>query len=70
MKVYVAEKPSLGKAIAEQLMKISPKIDSGREFVAGSDWAVVWAAGHIFEQVEPDHYIAKMYPGARKKCQR
>jgi len=68
MKVYVAEKPSLGKAIAEQLMKISPKIDSGREFVAGSDWAVVWAAGHIFEQVEPDHYIAKMYPGARKNA--
>jgi len=68
MKVYVAEKPSLGKAIAEQLMKKSPKVDSGREFVAGSDWAVVWAAGHIFEQVEPDHYIAKMYPGARKNA--
>lgn len=68
MKVYVAEKPSLGKAIAEQLMKRSQKVDSGREFVAGADWAVCWAAGHIFKQVEPDYYIAKKYPSARKNA--
>src|SRR3990172_3811525 len=66
MKVYVAEKPSLGRAIAEQLMKKSPKVDSGREFVAGKDWAVCWAAGHIFEQVEPDYYIGRKYPEAKK----
>lgn len=66
MKVYVAEKPKLGKAIAEQLAKQSRKVDSGREFVAGADWAVCWAAGHIFEQVEPDHYITAKYPGAKK----
>ncbi len=68
MKVYVAEKPSLGRAIAEQLMKASPKVDSGREFIAGADWAVCWAAGHIFEQEEPDYYIGRKYPGARKNA--
>lgn len=66
LKVYVAEKPSLGKAIAEQLMKRSPKVDSGREFIAGADWAVCWAAGHIFEQEDPDFYIGRKHPGARK----
>lgn len=68
MKVYVAEKPSLGRAIADQLMKQSPKVDSGREFIVGSNWAVVWAAGHIFEQAEPDHYLAGLYPGAKKNA--
>lgn len=66
MKVYVAEKPKLGKAIAAQLAKHSPKVDSGREFVAGNDWIVCWAAGHIFEQEEPDFYISAKYPGAKK----
>ncbi len=66
MKVYVAEKPSLGRAIAGHLIKRSPKVDSGREFIAGEDWAVCWAAGHIFEQEEPDYYIGRKYPGAKK----
>lgn len=66
MKVYVAEKPKLGKAIAEQLARQSPKVDSGREFVAGADWLVCWAAGHIFDQEPPDFYIASKYPGAMK----
>lgn len=68
MKVYVAEKPKLGKAIAEQLARQSPKIESSREFIAGKDWLVCWAAGHIFEQEEPDFYIAKKYPGAKKNA--
>lgn len=66
MKVYVAEKANLGKAIAAQLMKQSPKVDSGREFIEGADWAVCWASGHIFEQEEPDYYIGQIAPGARK----
>jgi len=57
-----------GRAIAEQLMKRSPKVDSGREFIAGSDWAVCWAAGHIFEQEAPDYYIGRKYPGAKKNA--
>lgn len=66
MKVYVAEKPKLGKAIAGELAKRSPKVDSGMDFVQGADWAVCWAAGHIFEQVSPDYYIAAKFPGAKK----
>jgi DNA topoisomerase-3 len=66
MKVYVAEKPKLGKAIAAQLMKQSPKVDAGREYVAGRDWAVCWAAGHIFGLEEPDFYIGTKFPGAKK----
>ena len=66
MKVYIAEKPSLGKAIAMILAKSSPKVESGREFVRGRDWAVCWAAGHIFSLQEPDYYIGRFYPNAAK----
>jgi len=66
MKTYVAEKPKLGKAIAAELAKKSPKIDSGVDYVQGADWAVCWAAGHIFEQVDPDYYIAAKFPTAKK----
>lgn len=66
MKVYIAEKPKLGKAIAAVLSKQSPKVDSGREYVAGQDWVVCWAAGHIFSQEEPDFYISSKYSGAPK----
>lgn len=66
MKVFVAEKPKLGKAIAAQLMKMSPVVESEREFIAGKDWVVCWASGHIFEQEDPDFYIGRKYPGARK----
>lgn len=65
-KVYIAEKPKLGKAIAEQLAKRSPRVDYGREFVAGKDWLVCWAAGHIFGQEDPDFYISSKFPGAPK----
>lgn len=66
MKVYVAEKPKLGRAIAEVLMKSSPKTDSGREFIAGRDWAVCWASGHIFQLEEPDFYIHAKFAGSPK----
>lgn len=66
MKVYIAEKPSLGKAIADQLAKASPRVESSREFIAGKNWVVCWAAGHIFEQEQPDYYIERRDPGAKK----
>ncbi len=66
MKVYIAEKPSLGKALAGELARQSPVIDRGREFVAGTDWTVCWAAGHIFENEEPDHYIQAKFPEAKR----
>lgn len=66
MKVYVAEKPKLGRAIATVLAKKSPVVESDREFVRGKDWAVCWAAGHIYDMVDPDHYIAKAHPDAKR----
>ncbi|HDR9133999.1 DNA topoisomerase 3 [Burkholderia vietnamiensis] len=66
-KVYIAEKKSLGIAVAEQLMKASPTIDSGNEpIIAGKDWAVCWPNGHILEQEDPDFYLAQRFPGAPK----
>lgn len=64
MKVYIAEKPSLGKAIAAGLARTSPIVDRGREFQSGSDWTVCWAAGHIFRDEPPDFYIDAKFPGA------
>lgn len=65
-KVYVAEKPKLGRAVAAVLAKRSPVVESEREFIRGKNWAVCWASGHIFENVQPDYYIEKLDPGAKK----
>ena len=57
MKVYVAEKPKLGKAMVQVLSKTSPITNRGGTFAEGNGWAVCWAAGHIFALEEPDYYI-------------
>ncbi len=66
MKVYIAEKPSLGRAIAEVLQNGSPRTEAGKDFIRGRDWAVCWAAGHIFEMQEPDYYIERQHPNLQK----
>ncbi|EOG4609242.1 TPA: DNA topoisomerase [Pseudomonas aeruginosa] len=66
MKVYVAEKPKLGKAMVQVLSKTSPVTNRGGTFAEGNGWAVCWAAGHIFALEEPDHYIGAAFPGAPK----
>lgn len=66
MKVYVAEKPKLGRAIANMLAKRSPVVEKEREFIRGADWAVCWASGHIYDMVDPDYYIGKSHPSAPK----
>lgn len=65
-KVYIAEKPSVGRAIAARLAQRSPQTGKSRTAIEGRDWAVCWLSGHVYEQVEPDHYIAELYPDARK----
>ncbi len=57
MKLYIAEKPSLGRAIAEVLPKPHRKGD-GCIYLANGD-CVSWCVGHLLEQVEPDAYDAK-----------
>ena len=54
MKLYIAEKPSLGRAIAEVLPKPHQK---GEGFIRlGNGDAVSWCIGHLLEQAEPDAY--------------
>lgn len=56
MRLFIAEKPSLGRAIADALPKPHKK---GEGFIetAGGD-VVTWCIGHLLEQAEPDAYDA------------
>ena len=54
MKLYIAEKPSLGRAIADVLPK---PLQKGEGFIKASNGDVVsWCIGHLLEQAEPDFY--------------
>ncbi|WP_414041195.1 DNA topoisomerase 3 [Acidithiobacillus sp. M4-SHS-6] len=64
MKIYIAEKPSLGKGIAEYLPGGKSK---GNGFIqCGTDAVVTWCFGHIFEQEEPDFYTPDDVPTTPK----
>ncbi|REL34210.1 DNA topoisomerase III [Thalassotalea euphylliae] len=54
MKLYIAEKPSLGRAIADVLPKPHKK-QQGYIQVGNGD-IVTWCIGHILEQAEPEAY--------------
>lgn len=53
MRVYIAEKPSVGKAIAENL---SGPQKRGEGMISCGDDVVTWCFGHLLEQAEPDAY--------------
>lgn len=57
MKLYIAEKPSLGRAIADALPKPHKKHQGYIE--AGNGDVVTWCIGHILEQANPDSYDEK-----------
>lgn len=57
MKLYIAEKPSLGRAIADALPKPHKKQQGYIE--VGNGDVVTWCIGHILESVEPDRYDEK-----------
>jgi len=54
VKLYIAEKPSLGRAIAEVLPKPHKKAE-GCIWLGNGD-CVSWCIGHLLEQAEPDAY--------------
>lgn len=54
MKLYIAEKPSLGRAIADVLPKPHKKQQGYIE--VGNGDIVSWCIGHLLEQAEPDAY--------------
>ncbi|MHB1608445.1 MAG: DNA topoisomerase III [Acidiferrobacter thiooxydans] len=66
MRLFIAEKPSLGKAIAAQLLG---QKKAARTHIVCDNVTVTWAFGHLFELAEPDHYLAATVPtnGSGKK---
>lgn len=66
MRLFIAEKPSLGKAIAAQL---PGQKKAARTHIVCGNVTVTWAFGHLFELAEPDHYLAATVPtnGSGKK---
>ncbi|WP_206483241.1 DNA topoisomerase III [Thalassotalea sp. G2M2-11] len=57
MRLYIAEKPSLGRAIASALPKPHKKQQGYIEL--GNGDIVTWCIGHILEQAQPDAYDEK-----------
>ena len=57
MKLYIAEKPSLARAIADALPKPHKKHDGYIE--AGNGDLVTWCIGHLLEQAPPEDYDVK-----------
>lgn len=53
MKVVLAEKPSVGKAIAAVLGAKASKDG----YMEGNGYVVTWAFGHLVGLAEPDHYL-------------
>ncbi|MFM5547679.1 DNA topoisomerase III [Aeromonas veronii] len=56
MRLFIAEKPTLGRAIADALPKPHKKGDGFIETAQGD--VVTWCIGHLLEQAEPDAYDA------------
>ncbi|WP_422134734.1 DNA topoisomerase III [Endozoicomonas sp. ALD040] len=54
MRLIIAEKPSLGRAIADVLPRPHKRQDGYIETASGD--VVTWCIGHLLEQVEPEQY--------------
>lgn len=57
MRLFIAEKPSLARAIADALPEPHQKKDG--YIVCGKDQVVTWCIGHLLEQAEPDIYDSR-----------
>ncbi|WP_432454934.1 DNA topoisomerase III [Agarivorans sp. QJM3NY_29] len=57
MRLYIAEKPSLARAIAAVLPKPQQKLNGYIQLANGD--CVTWCIGHLLEQAEPEHYDAR-----------
>jgi DNA topoisomerase-3 len=59
MKLYLAEKPSLGKEIAAALGGGEHK----KTHIVANGWCVSWCFGHLYEQAKPEDYGFARFPG-------
>ncbi len=57
MRLFIAEKPSLARAIADVLPKPHRRGDG--YIACGSQDVVTWCVGHLLEQAQPDAYNAR-----------
>lgn len=57
MRLFIAEKPSLARAIADVLPQPHRRQDG--YIACGNDQVVTWCIGHLLEQAEPDQYDAR-----------
>ena len=57
MRLFIAEKPSLARAIADVLPKPHKRGDGFIQ--CGENDCVTWCVGHLLEQAEPDAYDPK-----------
>ena len=64
MRLFIAEKPSVAKAIATEL-GISSK-SGGSSIVCKDGSTVTWCFGHLLEQAEPDDYLPDDVPKTKK----
>lgn len=62
MRLFIAEKPSVAKAIATEL----GVTERGDGFLTCGDDIVTWEFGHILEQAMPDHYLPDDIPKSAK----
>lgn len=51
-KLVIAEKPSVGREIAKNLLCF----DKEKGYTEGPDYVITWALGHLVELAEPQHY--------------
>lgn len=54
--LVIAEKPSMGRTIAEV---IEPKGKSNKTYIEGETYIITWAIGHLLELAQPDQYDKK-----------
>nr|WP_024968239.1 DNA topoisomerase III [Pantoea sp. IMH] len=57
MRLFIAEKPSLARAIADVLPKPHRRGDG--YIACGADHMVTWCVGHLLEQAQPDSYNSR-----------
>ena len=50
MQLIIAEKPDLGRAIADAIL---PRKSSKKGYIDGGDIIVTWAFGHLFKLKNP-----------------
>ena len=63
MRLFIAEKPSVAKAIVAELGYVT----RGDGFITCKDGSVVtWCFGHLLEQAEPDAYLPDDVPRTKK----